>query len=275
MPSLKSLVLSLAALGSLSGIGPSAAHEFWISPDVYSVAPGEPMTAQFRVGQAFKGVTLSYSPNTTERFEAGPVGGLAAVTARLGDRPALNVPAAAEGLNLVVVETADSVLTYDDWAKFTDFDAFHDLGNAADAHLARGLPQTGFVETYRRYAKALIAVGDGAGADARLGLDVEIVLETNPYTEMPGTPMQARLYQDGVPRRDGQLEQFTRSADGTVARAVLRSDAEGLVELPSEPGSEVMLNFTTLTPLDGDAAAREPVWHSRWASLTYAVPAAE
>lgn len=239
------------------------------------MAPGAQLTAHLRNGQFFKGATQSYNPGGTERFVAGPASALSEVGGRLGDRPALNVPATEEGLWLIVYETDDTLLTYDEWDKFVDFDQFHDLGGAPDAHLARGLPQTGFGESYRRYCKALVAVGDGAGSDVQVGMDVEIVLETNPYTAEPGAPILARLYADGAVRGKAQLEMFQRVGDEEPTRALLRSDGDGLVTVPTVPGSEVMLNFVTLDPLEGDPAAREPVWHSRWASLTYAVPAPE
>lgn len=268
-----SRLLRIALAAFLMAAAPVAAHEFWISPDVYRLSPGDTLTAHFRVGEMFKGATRSYYPDSTERFEAGPAAAPVPVTARLGDRPALNMVVESPGLHLVVHETDDSLLTYSEWQKFVDFVAMHDLGPAIERHRDRGLPETGFRESYRRYCKALVAVGEGAGADAPQGLTVEIVLETNPYTAPPGTPMRARLYDGGRVRGDAQLEIFTRAADGAVRRSTVRSDADGLAEVPSEPGSEVLLNFVVLREREGDAEGRAPVWHSDWASLSYAVPA--
>ena len=50
-------------------------------------------------------------------------------------------------------------------------------------HQARGLPDTGFRESYRRYAKTLIAVGDGAGNDPSIGPASEIVALSNADTD--------------------------------------------------------------------------------------------
>lgn len=247
------------------------AHEFWISPDHYQIAPGEQVTANLRVGQNFEGPSFSYMPQNFVRFEIGAPAALASVDGRMGDRPAVVTTAGEAGLLLVVHETTDSRLTYSDWSKFTGFVERHDLGNAIAQHAARGIPETGFRESYRRFAKSLLGVGEGAGLDQHLGLDVEIVAETNPYTLPDGAPMVVRMYQDGLPRKGAQLEIFQRQA-GEVTYNTLRSDADGRVLVPVTPGSEVMLNFVVLTPLDWDPVENGPAWRSLWASMTFAVP---
>lgn len=248
----------------------ASAHEFWISPEEYQVLPDARLQAHLRVGQEFDGNSYSFFPNRFVRFDTGPVAALAPVDGRLGDRPALSVTAQEPGLWLVVHETTDNTLIYRDWTKFEAFVARHDLGPVIAAHHVRGLPEVDFRETYRRYGKSLIAVGDGAGADRRVGLAVEIVAEANPYA-LDGATLPVRMWQDGAPRGGAQLEVFTRLA-GEVSYATFRSDADGRVDLPAPRGAEILLNFVVLDPRDGNVAAKEPVWHSRWASLTFRIP---
>ena len=222
------------------------------------------------MGQNFEGSSYSYIPDRFTRFDAGLSGALEPVAGRIGDRPAVNLVAREPGLWLLVHETTDSLLTYHDAQKFTDFIAMHDLGPIEEAHNARGLPDTGFRESYRRYAKSLIAVGDAQGADQRIGLKVEIVAEANPYA-LEGTTLPVRLWQFGAPRAEEQLEVFTRLGKEVTWRTY-RSDGDGRVTVPAPPGAEMLLNFVVLTPVEGDVAAREPVWHSDWASMTFQIP---
>lgn len=262
-----------AALGFVLSTGIACAHEFWISPEAYRVSPGGTIAAHLRIGQDFKGASYSYNPARIERFQFGLPDDLKPVEGRVGDRPALTVETSEQtGLRLVVHETKDSTVTYSDRDKFANFAVNHDLGDVALRHGARGLPDTKFVESYRRYAKSLIAVGDGAGADELVGLDVEILVLTNPYELAPGTPVEVRLFDGGTPRAGAQLEVFTRTGEDFVALRKLRADAEGRVLVPSTPNSEVLLNFVVLQERDGDPEKREPVWHSLWASTTYRVP---
>ncbi|MEM6480091.1 MAG: DUF4198 domain-containing protein [Pseudomonadota bacterium] len=252
----------------LIGIGnPLVAHEFWISPQAYRIAPTAPLIANIRVGEGFKGNAYSYFERRTERFEVMLGERSIDPEATLGDRPVLNRPVPGEGLAIVVYETDDSRLTYREWQKFKDFVAHKGFTGALERHDARGLPREGFVETYRRYAKSLIAVGQGAGADRRVGLDTEIIALANPYTDAldEGLPVEVLLY--GAPRPNAQIEAYSRDADGEITVALLRTDDAGRALVPVERGHDYMIDAVVLEERDGDVA-----WHSMWANLTFSVP---
>jgi hypothetical protein len=173
-----------------------------------------------------------------------------------------------------VHETRDNRLTYSDWDKFVAFVTEKDAAWVLDAHVARGLPDTGFVEVYSRYAKALVAVGDGAGRDRPQGLETEFVARANPYTA-PLEVLPVDLYYRGWPRANAQVEVFARAPDGTVEISALRTDGAGRVDVPVRPGYRYMLDAVVLREPDAPAGAavRGAVWESLWANLTFAVPA--
>lgn len=252
--------------------GPAAGHEFWIEPVAFRVDPGALVTADLRVGEMFAGSTYSYFPDNFLRFDAGPVQSLKPVAGRMGDRPAMAIQASGPGLWLIVHETTPLWLTYDGFDRFVRFTDLHDVSDAQELHKARGLPSAGFREMYFRHAKSLVAVGDARrGADRRVGLLVEIVAETNPYAVIGGGDVTLRMFDSGAPRANAQIEIYVRK-DDAVERRLLRSDAMGRVTVTLPAGAEVMANFTTIAPLEGDTDAREAVWMSRWASITFAMP---
>jgi len=150
--------------------GPVVSHEFWISPKTYVIENGAEMQADIRVGENFRGSAYSYNPKRFERFDLVMGDTSASVEGRLGDTPALSASATQDGLAIIVHETTDSVLTYKEWAKFEKFAKHKDFLPVLDDHIARDLPQDRFSERYRRFAKSLIAVGNGAGADREIGL---------------------------------------------------------------------------------------------------------
>ncbi|TDL87816.1 DUF4198 domain-containing protein [Meridianimarinicoccus aquatilis] len=268
---MRSLLKVLSALVAFAA-GPVAGHEFWIEPVNFSVAPGALVTADLRVGEMFEGTTYSYFPDNFLRFDAGPVQEPKPVAGRMGDRPAMAMQTGKPGLWVIVHETTPLWLTYDGFERFVRFTDLHDLSDAQQLHTARGLPSVGFREMYYRHAKALVAVGDARrGADRRVGLLVEIVAETNPYAVIGGGEVTLRMYETGTPRANAQIEIYVRTVDG-VEQRMLRSDGEGRVTTALPSGAQVMANFTTIAPLDGDPDAREAVWMSRWASLTFAMP---
>lgn len=266
--------MRILAFLALFAAAPAMAHEFWISPPDYTVAPGDPLVADIRVGQEFSGSAYSFVEQNFNRFEVIGPSGPVDVTGRAGDRPALNMSAPEEGLMIVVHETTTYTLTYSEWQKFVNFATHKDFTHVLDEHREKGLPDTGFVEAYIRYAKSLVAVGDGAGSDKVVGLRTEIVAGKNPYTDdlSDGFPVQVLL--DGAPRAGAQVELFERGPDGTVTISLHRTDAEGNALLPLRPDSEYLVDAVAMEYLDppGKAGA---VWRSLWASLTFHTPAAD
>ncbi|MFA8387724.1 MAG: DUF4198 domain-containing protein [Pelagibaca sp.] len=259
-------VLALACLPvSLS------AHEFWIDPVEYSVASDGTLVATLRVGENFAGAEQPYLDRSFERFDMQCAGRLAPVPGRAGDRPALNVAAPRDGLCVIIHQTTDYLLTYNEWQKFVDFVEHKDFDGVLAQHAARGLPESGFVELYSRHAKSLIAVGDGAGRDAKVGLLTEIVAEANPYTDNMAGGLPIRVLYNGAPRADAQVELFARPPSGRVKVTLHRTDANGRVILPVQPGYAYLADAVVLRPLE-PRAENDPVWESLWASLTFAVP---
>ena len=250
---------------------PVSAHEFWISPQTYIIGERDQLVADIRVGEKFKGGASGFLPPRFVRFDLVMGDKVIPVDGRIGDRPALDMPAIAAGLVTVVHQTTDSTLTYSEFQKFINFTTHKDFAWAVDEHKARGLPDTGFKEVYSRYGKSLIAVGDGAGADQNVGLLTEIVALANPYTDdlTDGLPVQVLF--DGAPRRGAQVELFERSPDGEVAVTLHRTDATGTVIIPVQPGHEYLVDSVVMRAID-PVNDKGHAWESLWASLTFMVP---
>jgi uncharacterized GH25 family protein len=248
------------------------AHEFWLSPEKYLITAEDPIQARLRVGVQMKGVALSYMPNDIARFEVIEQHVVRPVVGRMGDNPALAMEPLGVGLAIIVHETLDARLTYKDFNQFATFVTHKDAAWALDAHATRGLPQTGFVETYRRHAKSLIAVGDGAGSDRFVGMKIELVAEANPYTDDISDGLPLRVLLDGAPRAGAQVELFATQPDGEVSVSLHRTDSAGRVIVPVERGVEYLADSIALIALANDDVNAGPVWHSDWASLTFQVP---
>ncbi|WP_245912998.1 DUF4198 domain-containing protein [Litoreibacter ponti] len=255
---------------SLWGLQASA-HEFWISPEAYVIPNGGQVQAELRVGEEMSGAGYSFNPRTFERFELIQGGQTVEVEGRLGDRPALDMTAPGEGLLVVVHETTANRLTYTQMAKFEKFATHKDFDDAVGQHRARGLPEDRFVERYHRYAKSLIAVGDGAGSDVEVGMKTEILALANPYTD-DLAEMPVKVLLDGAPRADAQIELFEKAPDGSVTVTLHRTDAEGMGAVPVKPGHEYLVDAVALIPLDEGDPTQTPVWWTVWAALTFMVP---
>ncbi|NJS38145.1 MAG: DUF4198 domain-containing protein [Rhodobacteraceae bacterium] len=208
------LPILLIALMIALGAGPAKAHEFWLSPDDYTIVQADVMQGRLRVGSEMQGLALSYLPNSVARFAVVQGETVRPIEGRMGGNPAFAMPAEVKGLAIVVHETNDTQLTYSEFAMFQRFVAHKDFRPALADHAARGLPETGFRETYRRYPKSLIAVGSGAGADRVMGLKIEFVAEANPYSDDLSAGLPLLLLLDGAPRADAQVDLFQTAPDG-------------------------------------------------------------
>lgn len=253
--------------------GAARSHELWIEPRDFQVEAGETLEADLRNGEEFRGVSLAFFDNRSTRFELVLGEQTHPVTGRMGDTPAIAMPVEGEGLLVILHESTPSRLTYQKWDKFLAFAEHKDFPEAAVVHEAEGWPREGFRERYTRHAKALVAVGSGAGEDRAFGMDTEFVARTNPYeADFAGT-MVVDLFYRGQPRADAQVEVFDRAADGTVSVSLYRTDAAGRAAVPVTPGHDYLFDAVVLrkAPPAPDTPGA-PVWETLWAALTFHVP---
>ena len=269
---------SVLLLLSLLVAGGASAHEFWIEPvDARPSADGM-VVADLVNGQDFDGTRLPYIPARTEALTLTFDGETTDLAPRIGDRPAVNVPALGDGLHVAAYVSTWSPLTYDDFAVFRRFAAHKDLLGGEEAtvaaHLARGFSEAdGPTESYARYSKALIGVGSAAGSDVELGLETELVALDNPYTDDVSDGVRVALTYKGEPRGDEQVEIYDRPPEGEVEVSTVRTDAEGVAVVPVEPGHVYMLDAVVLRePEAAPGIESGAMWESLWANLVFAVP---
>ncbi|MDC0656733.1 DUF4198 domain-containing protein [Leisingera sp. SS27] len=264
------LFCSILCAGLTLGASPVLSHEFWIEPQKYQVNSGEPVVAKLRNGQEFNGAEQPYLDHRIARFEVFQGGTAVPYLGRMGDMPAFAASTLQDGLAVMIHQTRPQTITYDSWKEFQAFIDHKAFGDIRTQHQARGLPDAGFVEQYTRYAKALVAIGDGKGADKATGLETEIVALANPYTDNLADGLRVRVLYQGAPRADAQVEVFAQAPDGTVSITTQPTDVRGETIVQVAPGHSYLLDAVVLRPApDG----KDYVWESLWAALTFAVPA--
>ncbi len=247
-------------------------HEFWISPERYNVREGESIVAAIRVGIKFSGSDLSYFPGRFERFDIVTADGIQRVQGVLGDRPALDQTSVVTGINILVHETKDSNLKYKSLEQFTNFVTHKDFSGVLARHAARGLPDFGFSESYRRFAKSLVTVGDTKGADREVGLRTEIVALENPYAGEARSQLPILVLYEGAPRVNAQIEVFAKDDQGDVEVAFYHTNDQGQAVIDVHAGREYLVDAVVMRDTGNDDIEKGPVWESLWASLTFKLP---
>ncbi len=264
-------LLTLASL--MLPLTTAQAHEVWIEPLRWQIEAEEDLTAQLRNGEMFKGVNLSWNDRSTVLAERRQDGELTPVTGRLGDVPAFATAAPEEGLLTLIYQSGYSTITYREYEKFVSFVTEKGFPDVVEAHAARDLPQNPIKEAYVRFAKSLIAVGEGAGEDTPRGLELEVVALDNPYTHQGGDLRFQVLYRD-VPLIENKVTVFARDAAGEVTAFDLETTAEGIVSFEPVPGTTYLVDTVVIREPARDLVleTQGSAWESLWASLTFQAP---
>lgn len=246
-----------------------SAHEFWIEPINFEVAKGDNVRAHIKVGQMMDGETYSFFPGNFERFDITASGKTQPVANRFAQSPAVDQPTQS-GLNILTYQSKASVLTYSERGKFESFLKNEGLEWVMPEHKRRGLPEVGFVEFFKRFGKSLVKVGDGAGQDQVMGMPIEWVVETNPYTDK-GNAVTAQLLYQGKPFVNSYVVVFNQ-LNGKVTKAGYRTDQNGRVSIPKGAGGVFLVNAVQMIqPTAEQAKGSGAVWMSLWASTTYEI----
>jgi uncharacterized GH25 family protein len=264
---MRTLILFVCMLAS-----PAIAHELWIEPADHQLRTSENIVADIRNGENFEGYQLPYLPIDFEHFVILGANGVAGVVSRIGDRPAIGQAAPGSGLNIIVYESKPSTISYNSFETFEAFAIKHGVDDMAKTHFARGLASGPFDEVYTRYSKALVSVGTAQGDDRHIGLEAELVALENPYLLKNASHVRVQLFFDGAPVPGAQVELYSKGSRGEVGASIHDTDADGIVNLPVEPGFAYMVNAVIFRQPHERHRDTNAVWETLWANLTFAVP---
>lgn len=261
---------TVLALLLLALLAPSAlAHDFWIEPSAYAPQPGDVVTLRLLVGERLAGESLPRNDAMTISFLMTGPEGTQPVAGRDGLDPAGLVTPQKPGLHVVGYRSRASSVELEP-GKFASYLETEGLQRIASLRAARGETDKPAKERFSRCAKTLLAAGKApvSGADAPLGLTLELVAEKSPASLAPGDALPLRLTYDGQPIADVLVSAL--SASSSTANVAARTDASGRVALPLAVGGPWLVKAVHMIALPPGHDAQ---WESFWASLTFAIGA--
>ena len=109
--------------------------------------------------------------------------------------------------------------------------------------------------------------GGRAGDDQALGLDLELVAESNPYRHRSGEALVVQVLYRGSPLAGARVDAF--ALDGASPDVTAVSGADGRVRLLLARGGGWAVATTHMIEAPAGSGAD---WESLWASLTFALP---
>ena len=157
------------------------------------------------------------------------------------------------------------------FSKFKSFVTEKGYEKLIVAHQERNLPLENFIESYRRYAKSLVAYNGIEGKDKKTGLLFEFVLSHNPYGELKDNIVEATLFYKKRPYPQNLVSIFIKNENNISLYQVLTDD-KGRFSFSINPGESYLLDSVIIIPKKGNPLKKEPIWHSIWASTTFSIP---
>lgn len=290
--------LSFIVLAVVAGGASRAhAHETWMLPSTFTPSPNAEVSFTLSSGMDFPHDETAIAPERLERHGLRWHDGtkLETTKLRIGERGehALNLHA-----RVGTSGVAQAYVTLH--PRDIDLDAsqiehyFEEIGASQELRdtWERVKGSTAWHETYTKYAKCVLVVGDATEPDAPadempgpgpgapsgdasatattdaawskpLGLALELVLLDDPRSMTAGDDVRFRLLRDGKPLVG---QPVGRSVEGRGSRRFETTDENGEVTFPMSRSGRVLIFSTDLRYVDRDSK-----WVSRFATMTLQV----
>ncbi|MEM6559091.1 MAG: DUF4198 domain-containing protein [Myxococcota bacterium] len=150
------------------------AHDFWIEPSSFAIEPGLEISVRLKVGHEDDVKEWERKPERIVRLDAQSPGKAPPrpILGNEGDKPAGRVTLHEPGAHQLVYRSRHSYIEM----PAEKFNAYLDHEGLKAPRRARGETKEDGLESYARYCKALVRVGDGyEGASRRVGLALEFM----------------------------------------------------------------------------------------------------
>jgi hypothetical protein len=205
------------------------------------------------------------------RFEAHLGDAVNPVEGKHGESPAGRLVFDKAGVATIVYQSSHTDIELEG-PKFEHYLVEEGLDEITAERAKRGATAGPGRESYARYAKALVTVGDGTtGWDRKVGLPAELVALTDPRA---GGTAQFQLFYEDQPRANARVDLLRVEKTKLVSVGHGRTDATGKVAL-AIPNDGIWLAGTTLMRAAPQELGLEGDWESFWVSLEFETGAAK
>lgn len=278
-------VVAAVAIGGAAAAGSVSAHDFWLVPQMFSVATAEEITVRGQTSSLFPTSVSAVTPDrvvearvvTADRDTTVRSAAVVGTSLRLGFTPGR------AGQHLVAVRLAPRSLRESP----ESFRRYLDLEGAPEARLRYEregrLPPLGgdsITRRYAKYAKTFVQVGRGAKVfDRVLNHPLEIVPLNDPSSLRSGDTLRIRLLLlseslAGAKLHAGAIPIGSPLDDTTAARGAARrdtdieTDASGIARLVVGESGTWNLRTIQIVPAARGSGAD---WDVHWATITFGV----
>lgn len=250
--------------------GIAAAHDLYLIPDKFFVAPGESLMISVHNGDSFPASEGATDPSRLLNPQLSD--GAAFADFRVLGK-ATHGFARVTRTGSVYASVHTMPRTFELPAeKFESYLKEEGLSHVLARRKETGQSGKPGRETYSKYAKVLLTSGaPDRGWAEPVGLTVEIIPEADPSALQPGQTLPVRVLFRGQPAGDVQMEKAWAADRSPGVRTIVgRTGADGRIRIPIDKAGRWRLH-TLVMEATKDASVAD--WESFWASLTFEVKA--
>lgn len=261
----------LVLLFTSCGLG--SAHDLWMVAGKYRLAPRETTRVFINSGDAFpESLTLLGAHRVTSLVLHTPSARTSVSELRVdGKSLTFEVQAEEQGSHVIALGTRARRARL----KAADFEDYLEENGLAAIQALReelGEQEEAAVESYAKWAKAIVDVGDLAPAEAEpawsqpVGHMLEIVPERNPNRLSPGDELFVRVLYEGEPLPNASV--MGGIAGGPPGQIKTTTDASGVASVTVPyPGRWYLRSIHMIRASDDPQVQ----WESFWCTLTFEI----
>lgn len=238
-------------------------HELWLEPKKFNLLPNQKLEAHIKVGQNLNGDSFPYISAETSKLNLFLNKTKIQLKHRDGDYPAIQVNLNKRGTYILTYESTPEILKYENFEKFTLFLQEQGLW---DKRIF--VPTNDIIESYTRFAKSIIQVGDSYGADFKSDLLFELVAKDPIKNFKTRSNILVKLFYDNQPYQNSQISIFRLHQNKLDIYKVVTNN-RGEAKIPTKEGGIFLLSSVYLSNIA--QSKTESQWKSLWASLTFEI----
>lgn len=240
----------------------------WVQPGDFTPAKGMRLLIRLLVGHDQEIDEVERKPERIVSFALHGAGKSETIQGRAKDKPAGKIQMGGDGIYTIVYQSTHAYIELEADA-FTRYLGDEGLEHVIEERARLGESDRKGQESYARYCKALVRVGNAQkGFDRKIGLPIELVALTNPFTAGKGKKLRFALEFEGEPLANALVELV--SLDDLTRKFQARTGKDGRVSFTMPGPGKWMVATTHMRrapkALKGD-------WQSFWASLAFQVGA--
>ncbi len=263
-------------IGALLVAASASAHDLWLQPSRYWIAPGGGVPVSIFVGHGQS--RENWGIRTDKIILLRSMGPNSRVTDLMplikpnSAAPALGLRFNRPGTHVLAMQSNYTESTLPG-VRFDEFLQEEGLTPAIVHRQKNGLRNRPGTEIYSRRAKALVQVGgvaikEDSPATKRLGLALEIVPERDPYRLAVGQKLPVRVFYEGKALYGALVKLTNLDADKRPV-AMHRTDSSGRAQFSVPQKGKWLLNVVWTKPINGHPNAD---YQTIFSSLSFGYP---